>query len=66
MSQDQHLDFERAAARSGSNNLVTDVWYFVRTGRKWWLLPLLATLLLFAALMILSSSAVAPLIYTVF
>ncbi|MDP2361567.1 MAG: DUF5989 family protein [bacterium] len=44
-----------------------DLWGFMRMRRKYWLLPLLAVLLVFGALIVLSSgSALAPFIYTLF
>ncbi|MEW5981781.1 MAG: DUF5989 family protein [Acidobacteriota bacterium] len=44
-----------------------DIWGFLRTRKKFWLLPMLATLLLFGALILLTSgSAVAPFVYTLF
>ena len=44
-----------------------DVWGFLRVRKKFWLLPMLLTLALFGALVMLTSgSAVAPFIYTLF
>ena len=58
-------DFEKAAAgRSG--NLVGEIWCFLRDNRKWWLLPIIAVLILVGGLIVLSSSALAPFIYTLF
>lgn len=48
-------------------NFLTDVWGFLRTRKKFWLLPLLVALLTLGALLVFSSgSAVAPFIYTLF
>ena len=58
-------ELERAAARANAG-LVREVLYLLRQNRKWWLLPILATFLLFAVLMLLSSTAAAPFIYTLF
>jgi hypothetical protein len=45
----------------------SDLWGFLRVRKKFWLLPLIVMLLLFGALIVLTSgSAVAPLIYTLF
>ena len=38
----------------------------LRENKKWWLLPIVLFLLVVGALIILSSSAVAPFIYTIF
>ncbi len=44
-----------------------ELWDFVRENKKWWLLPVVIVLLLIGVLVILgSTSALAPLIYTVF
>lgn len=43
-----------------------DFWLFLRKSKKWWLLPLLASLLLVGAISILSASGAAPFIYTIF
>lgn len=39
---------------------------FLKRTRKWWILPLLIIVLLFGALVILSSTGAAPFIYTLF
>jgi len=44
-----------------------DLWGFMKVRKKFWLLPIILTLLLFGALIVLTSgSAVAPFIYTIF
>jgi len=44
-----------------------DLWGFLKERKKWWLLPMVLVLLLFGALIVLTSgSAVAPFIYTLF
>ena len=58
-------EFERAAHTS-SSNLVREFWYFLGQSKKWWLLPILVLFLLFGVLMLLSSTAAAPFIYTLF
>jgi hypothetical protein len=43
------------------------LWGFFKERKKFWLLPLILTLLLFGGLIILTSgSAIAPFIYTIF
>lgn len=47
--------------------LLKDLWAFLRERKKWWLLPVIAVLLLIGALLILTSgTAVAPFVYTLF
>jgi hypothetical protein len=46
---------------------VKEFWAFLRTRKKYWLLPILIVMLLFGVLLVLAqSSAVAPFIYTLF
>ena len=51
------------AARSG---LAAEFWDFLKHNKKWWLLPILVVMLLVGALAMLSGSAAAPFIYTLF
>lgn len=46
---------------------LTDLLNFLRTRKKWWLIPLLVILLLLGVLLIFAeSSAIAPFIYPIF
>jgi hypothetical protein len=46
---------------------VKEFWAFLKARKKYWLLPILAMMLLFGVLLVLAqSSAVAPFIYTLF
>jgi len=46
---------------------IRDLWGFLRVRKKFWLLPMIVVLLLFGALIVLTSgSAIAPFIYTLF
>jgi hypothetical protein len=48
-------------------NFLSDLTGFLKTRKKFWLLPLILVLLLFGGLLLLTSgSAVAPFIYTLF
>ncbi|WP_196772848.1 MULTISPECIES: DUF5989 family protein [Pseudodesulfovibrio] len=48
-------------------DFLKDLWGFLRERKKFWLLPIILVLLLFGALIVLTSgSAIAPFIYTVF
>ncbi len=59
-------EFERAAAESSSKGLIGEFWTFLRQNKKWWLLPILVMLFLLGALVLVSSTALAPFIYTLF
>jgi hypothetical protein len=48
-------------------SFLIELWEFMRARKKFWLLPLMALMLLFGGLVILTKgSAVAPFIYTLF
>jgi Family of unknown function (DUF5989) len=48
-------------------SFLADFWKFLRVRKKLWLLPLLITILLFGALLLMAEgSAIAPFIYTLF
>ena len=48
-------------------DFLKDLWGFIRERKKYWLLPIILTLLLFGGLILMTSgTAVAPFIYTLF
>jgi len=48
-------------------SLVTELWRFIRARKKYWLVPILAVMVVLGGLLILAKgSAVAPFIYTLF
>lgn len=48
-------------------SFIKDLWAYMRTRKKFWLLPILIVMVLMGALIVLSQgSAVAPFIYTLF
>ena len=66
MSDKMFNEFEKAAVEQGGISIFSEFWYFLRANKKWWLVPILAFMLLFGGLMLLSGTAVAPFIYTLF
>jgi hypothetical protein len=58
-------DFQRIA--SGKQvGIVREFWDFLKHNKKWWLTPIILSLLLIALLAITGSSGVGPFIYTLF
>ena len=56
-----------AKTTGGSLTIFRDLWAFMRVRKKWWLGPILATLLLLSVLIVVTQgSAVAPFIYALF
>jgi hypothetical protein len=48
-------------------SLLLELWAFLRQRKKFWLLPIIVTMLLFGMLLVFAqSSALAPFIYTLF
>ena len=48
-------------------SFLNEFWSFLRARKKFWLLPIIAMVLVFGALLVLAqSTAVAPFIYTLF
>jgi len=46
---------------------LAELWTFLRVRKKFWLLPIIAMMVIFGGLVVLSQgSAVAPFIYTIF
>jgi hypothetical protein len=65
MSQENKTSFERAAQERESG-IVSELLAFLHANRKWILLPIIVVLLLIGGLILLSGTAVAPFIYTLF
>ena len=52
---------------NGNVTLVKEIWSFMKVRKKWWLGPIVDTMLLLSVLIVLTEgSAVAPFIYALF
>lgn len=48
-------------------SILAELWEFVKTRKKFWLIPILLVMLLFGVLLLFAqSSALAPFLYTIF
>jgi hypothetical protein len=48
-------------------SILAEFWVFMKERKKWWLLPIVVTLVLLGTLIVLTEgSAIAPFIYTLF
>jgi hypothetical protein len=47
-------------------DFLKDLWGFLKHRKKFWLLPIIVIMLIFAALLVLGGSGLAPFIYTLF
>jgi len=66
MKSSEKTDFEKAAVEQRRENLISELWGFLKQNKKWWLIPILLVLLLFGLLILLSGTGLAPFIYTLF
>jgi len=53
-------------ARLARPGFLREIWGFLRDNKKWWMIPMLAIILILGALVLVSGSPVAPFIYTLF
>lgn len=56
----------REEAKRPRKGLLVEFWDFVVYNKAWWMLPVLAVLLLLGALAFLGSSGISPWLYTLF
>jgi hypothetical protein len=54
------------ASRHNEGLFVSELWMLLVKKKKYWMIPIVVTLLLFGVLVFLSGTAVAPFIYTLF
>jgi hypothetical protein len=66
MSRAPINELEQAAHEESQGNILAEFWDFLRHNKKWWLLPILLVMLVLGALLLLSGTAFAPFIYTLF
>jgi hypothetical protein len=57
--------FEEYAQR-GRQSFLGEFWDFLKHNKKWWMLPMLAIILVMGALVLLGGTPLAPFIYTLF
>jgi len=58
--------FEDEAKSAQKTGFVSELLHFLKTSKKWWLLPIIVILVGFGVLVVLSGTAAAPFIYTLF
>jgi hypothetical protein len=54
------------ARNDQERGLAGEIWYFLKSSKKWWLAPILIVIFAFGVLVFLSGTAAAPFIYTLF
>ena len=66
MRSDLHEDNEALLKAASNKSFWGEVWYFLKTSKKWWMLPLIVSFVAIGILLVLAKTAVAPFIYTLF
>jgi hypothetical protein len=61
----QQESFQEVAEQE-SPGLFKEFWQFLAYNKKWWLLPIVVVMILLGVLIYLSSTPLAPFIYTLF
>ncbi len=64
-SQEKTTEFSDLAGQKRPS-IISELWMFLNHNKKWWLIPILLVWLLIGLVVILSGTAVAPFIYTLF
>jgi hypothetical protein len=59
-------DFAAQAAQGDSESIAREFVDFLKENKKWWLAPIVISILALGALVLLGGSAAAPFIYTLF
>ena len=61
-------EFKQQASRVGSSSAgpIGEFWSLLRRTGKWWMAPIVLALLTAGTLLVLSGTAIAPLIYAIF
>lgn len=65
MEQDPRDDWSHHAD-AAPRGVAAELWGFLKANKKWWLLPLILSLLLVGLLALVGGSPAAPFIYTLF
>ena len=63
--RDSAEEFARQA-EGASKGVLREQLDFLRENKKWWMTPIIVVLILFGVLVILSGTAIAPMLYTLF
>lgn len=63
---DEKNDFIARSADRQGGGLVSEFWDFLKDNKKWWLAPIILSILGLGLLVLLGGTAAAPFIYTLF
>ncbi|MEK6281558.1 MAG: DUF5989 family protein [Acidobacteriota bacterium] len=63
---DTPVDNEALFKNAPRHGFFGELWHFLRTSKKWWMLPLIVSFVLMGVILVLGKTAAAPFIYTLF
>lgn len=66
MSDEPSSELERAARQEKSVSVWREIGEFLWQNKSWWLMPIVLVLALLGVMIVMSGSAAAPFIYTLF
>ena len=67
MTEQKNISEEfNAESQQKRGSLIIEFWCFLKTNKKWWLLPILIVLLFLGLIVILGGTSLAPFIYPLF
>ena len=66
MKKEPPGEFEKAAVNQSGGGFLGELWEFLKSNKKWWLVPIIVVFLILGLLLLLSSTGIAPFIYTLF
>ena len=66
MAEEEQGKSEFEKLQTKNQSVVGDFIDYLKANKKWWLIPILTTLLLLSALLILAATPAGPFIYTLF
>lgn len=66
MAKSGKSQFERTVKNETGESLIREFLSFLRSNKKWWLLPILLMFMIFGLLLVLSGTGLAPYIYSLF
>ena len=64
--EQKKIDEFQAHATAKRTGLISEFWSFLKYNKKWWLMPILISMLGLGALIFLGGTGAAPFIYTLF
>jgi len=66
MKKESRSAFQKVTDAQSDGGFLGDFWSLIKTNKKWWLIPIVVLFSGFGVLILLSSTGIAPFIYTLF